>query len=219
MGLVPSAWQDALGGPVLNGNCCLGVISRTSFGPAAFTLNPADIGVKDPIPATPLVYYPEAHQTLGAWNGTNQYFNGTSQVTGIVFPTGSRSVLFFGRHGLGTFCYGPGTGDSDKAGQPVDSGVDRWCFDPADGNKGTHAYPYRYYVWAYDANELAAVKAGKQKPWDVKPYAVWPFSLPFGETALLQGAAYDPATGRIFVSQAYGDGELPVIHVYVLTIG
>jgi hypothetical protein len=219
MGLVPSAWQDALGGPVLSGNCCLGVIGRTSFGPAAFAINPADIGVKDPIPATPLVYYPASHPTLGPWEGSNQYFNGTTQVTGIVFPTGSRSVLFFGRHGLGTFCYGPGTDSQERAGLPADGGVDKWCFDPADSNKGTHAYPYRYYVWAYDANDLAAVKARKKQPWDVKPYAVWPFTLPFGETGQLQGAAYDPATGRIFVSQAFGDGELPVIHVYVLTIG
>jgi hypothetical protein len=216
MGLVPPAWQDALGGPVLTGNCCLGVIGRTSFGPAAFTINPSDIGVKDPVPATPLVYYPAAHPTLGPWEGTNEYFNGTSQVTGIVFPIGSRSVLFFGRHGLGAFCYGPGTDSSERAGLPADGGVDKWCFDPSDGNKGTHAYPYRYYVWAYDANDLAAVKAGKKKPWDVKPYAVWPFSLPYGGTGLLKGAAYDPATGRVFVSQAYGDGELPVIHVYVL---
>ena len=103
----------------------------------------------------------------------------------MVFPEGTRSVLFFGRHGLGKFCYGPGTTDQQLVGRPTDGGVDTWCHDPTSANKGTHAYPYHYYVWAYDANDLAAVKAGQKQPWEVKPYAVWPFSLPFGETAHL----------------------------------
>ena len=215
-GLVPDAWQSALGGPVLNGNCCLGVVSRTSYGPAVFTIDPTQLGTTDPLPANPLVYYPDAHKTLAEWNGTNQYFNGTTEVRGVVFPEGSRSVLFFGRHGFGSFCYGPGTTDQNQAGHPADGGVDKWCYDPTDPGKGGHAYPYHYYVWAYDANELAAVKAGKIQPWEVKPYAVWPFSLPFGDDTHLPGATYDRAAGRIFLSQAYGDGELPLIHVYAV---
>jgi hypothetical protein len=36
-GRVPSAWQPAFGGPVINGNYRLGVIGRTSCGPALFS--------------------------------------------------------------------------------------------------------------------------------------------------------------------------------------
>ena len=75
-------------------------------------------------------------------------------------------------------------------------------------------------MWAYDANDLAAAKAGQKAPWDVKPYATWPLVLPFSEEghAVLNGAAYDPETGRLFLSQGFGDGELPVIHVFTIQI-
>ena len=97
-------------------------------------------------------------------------------------------------------------------------GVDRWCLDPAIGSKGTHAYPYSYYVWAYDANDLASVKAGRKAPWDVRPYAAWPLTLPYSSTgsAVLNGATYDPRSGLIYVSQGYGDGEWPIIHVFAI---
>src|SRR5262249_50917062 len=61
-GLVPEEWQSALGGPVLTGNCCLSIISRTSFGPAAFAIDPTSIENRQS--AAPLVYYPSHHPTL-----------------------------------------------------------------------------------------------------------------------------------------------------------
>src|SRR5205085_1804721 len=128
------------GGPVFNGQCCLAVVGRTSLGPALFTIDPAKIGASETTPATALVYYPEANP-LSAWESTGTYYNGTTELHGVVMPAGTRSVLFFGRQGLGTFCYGSG----DE------------CHDPTDSSKGTHAYPYAYYVWAYDALDLAAV--------------------------------------------------------------
>jgi hypothetical protein len=218
-GAVPARWHQALGGPILNGNCCLGVISRTSYGPALFAIDPQKIGGPEPAPATPLVYYPSQHP-LAPGDTQSPLFNLTSEVKGVVFHEGTRSVLFFGRHGLGAYCYGPGTADRSLAGRPADSGVARWCFDPASESKGTHAFPYSYYVWAYDANELAAVRAGRISPWDVKPYDTWPLTLPFSTSgsAVLNGAAYDAASGRIFVSQAFGDGELPIVHVLAIRV-
>jgi len=202
-GLVPAAWQAALGGPVLNGQCCIPIISRTSFGPAVFTIDPEQLGSLDPLPAASLLYYPQSHP-LAQEDTQNSFFNLASEVRGVVFPENTSSVLFFGRHGIGPYCYGTGGA----------SGGD--CYDPDDSSKGTHAYPYRYYVWAYDANNLAAVKSGQSQPWEVTPYAVWEFPLPFAQAGHLQGATYDPATNRIFVSQAYGDSEYPVIHVFTV---
>lgn len=198
---VPANWQAALGGPVLNGQCCLSIITRTSFGPAVFAIDPTRIGVANPAPATPLVYYPSSNP-LAPGDTTSEWFNLSTEIRGVVFPEGTSSVLFFGRHGVGPYCYGTGGA----------SGGD--CYDPDNSSKGTHAYPYRYYVWAYDANDLAAVKAGQKQPWDVRPYAVWPYTLPLKGGTQIQGATYDSATGRIFVTQAYGDGELPVVHVF-----
>jgi len=218
-GMIPAAWQQALGGTVLNGQCCLSIISRTSFGPAAFAIDPARLGTDDPLPATPLVYYPAAHR-LAPGDTQSTLFTLATEIKGVVFHEGTRSVLFFGRHGLGEYCYGPGTADPKRAGQPADGGVDRWCFDPTTESKGTHTYPYSYYVWAYDANDLADVKAARKSPWDVKPYATWSVPLPFSAEghAVLNGATYDPESGRIFVSQGFGDGELPVIHVLTVQI-
>jgi hypothetical protein len=219
MALVPPAWQAALGGPALTGQCCIAIVTRTSFGPALFSLNPLDIGTKVPAPATPLLYYPENH-VLGSWNGTNPLYNGSTEVRGVVFPERTSSVLFFGRHGFGSFCYGEGTSVQSLAGRPVpnEAGV-VYCYDEEDSSKGTHGYPYRYMVWAYDARDLAAVRNGQLQPWDIRPYATWTLDLPTsGSPTHLNGAAYDPQTGRIFLSQAGADGTKPLIHVYTVAV-
>lgn len=199
MASVPADWVSALGGQVLTGSCCLSVIGRTSLGPAAASLDPSELRPSAGAPASLLVGYPLAHPLDGqGWDTTNGFANGSTEVKGLVFPEGSRSLLFFGRHGAGPFCYG--TGEE--------------CKDPADGSKGTHGYPYRYQAWAYDARDLAEVRTEGRKPWSVRPTSVWTFDLPFDTGgARIGGAAYDPDRGRVFLSQLHGDGELPVIHV------
>ena len=214
-GAVPPEWQAVLGGPVLNGQCCVPIISRTSYGPSLFAIDPTQLGVTKPLPATPLVYYPSSNP-LAPWDSTNAYFNGSTEVKGVVFPQGTRSVLFFGRHGLGRYCYGDGAGEPAPAGQPTPDG---YCYDPTSMYKGTHAYPYAYYVWAYDAVDLMAVKTGLKKPWAVKPYAAWKLEFPYETLKVdLNGAAYDPETARIFLSQGFAEGDLPVIHVFKVQV-
>ena len=217
MALVPPAWQRPLGGPVLTGQCCIPIISRTSFGPAAFTLDPADLGRRRHAPDHPLVFYPQQHPTLGAWNATwnprrGRVFGGGTQIRGAAFPTGSRSIMFFGTQGIGRFCYGEGTTDRSLAFKPTPDGT-IWCYDPADSSKGTHAYPYVPEVWAYDAAALAQVRGGRRRPWQVRPYATWRLRLPYGSPDI-GGAAYDPVHSLIYVSQQYVDGAAPVIDVF-----
>jgi hypothetical protein len=91
-----------------------------------------------------------------------------------------------------------------------------YIYDPANSSKGTHAYPYVAFVWAYRAHDLARVAAGQAQPWELVPYATWSLPLPFGPTGNQQiaGAAYDPATQRIFISQYSAADSRPVIHVY-----
>lgn len=150
--------------------------------------------------------------------------------------------------GNGDSCYGLGTSDISqartnswlKANAPAGwacgnasvntsaiGAGDACCYDPANSDKGGHAYPYVYQVWAYDAEDLARVQNGninpatgrRYEPWEVKPYAVWQLELPFAnENKQLLGAAYDPKTQRIYVSQADGDrstlGSHPLVHVF-----
>lgn len=206
MGVVPAEWQEKLGGPALTGNAGISVISRSSYGPAAFAFDPERL---NPQGAQPLVYYPESDQTLGRWDGVNDYYGGSDTIRGVAMVPGTSTVMFFGRHGE-TFCYGTGTSDKGLADRRPEHG-DPFCFDPTDSSKGVHGYPYSAYAWAYDANDLAAVRAGRRRPWSVKPYAV--FKLP-DTPAFVGGATIDPATGRIYVSTMFSNRTLPVVHVF-----
>ena len=219
MATVPPEWQSALGGPVVTGQCCLPIISRTSWGPSAFAFDPADINRGRNPNAEPLLYYDAAHPTLGRVDATGPSFNGATQVGGLALIPGTRTALFIGRHGTGTFCYGTGTGNQALNG--TREGGESYCFDPASSDKGTHAYPYRYQVWAYDLAELAAVRANKRDPWDVKPYAVWPMTFPTGEqTVRIASVAHDLAGKRLFVLQMLADRDgyayRPLVHVFRL---
>lgn len=214
---IPPEWQQLFGGPCLTGQGCLSIISRTSYGPGAFVFDPNQFG-GGTTPAQPLIYYDQNHPTLGMWeqqDHVNYVFNMATRVNGIVFPTGSRTVLFFGRQGLGIPCYGDVT--TTPGGH---------CNDPADWDKGCHGWPYKTWVWAYDANELLRVKNGELNPWDVQPYNVWGLDLPV-ETpkSEVMGVAYDPLTQRIYLAQtdaAYllpnGQGwdKSPLVHVFQL---
>ena len=194
MAPVPPEWQRALGGPAVTGNCCLPIISRTSFGPALSVFDPKDLGVKNPVPATAVLGYPMAHPTLGECRENGRLFNCAVTVGGVVFPSGTASVLFFGRRGMGDICY-------KDEGPPS-----------CRGSGGYDAPPFVSHVWAYDARELASVRDGRKRPWDVQPYASW--KLPFGTA--IWGATYDPATRRVFLSEAYGDGKAPLIRVFMI---
>lgn len=205
MAIIPVEWRAALGGPVLAGNCCIPIISRTSIGPAAFVIDPTQLGAA-PLSAVPVLYYTSPVVA-----------DVTTQMGGAVFPSGTRSLLFFGRIGLGTYCYGEGTTDQSLDGKSVNGGIDVYCYDPAEGSKGPHMYPYTYYVWAYDALDLIKVKQGQLAPWDVRPYAMWRLPLPNPiPEQIIQGVAIDQAANRIFVSQYHGDGSNPLIHVFTV---
>jgi hypothetical protein len=196
---IPAEWQERFRGTVLNGQCCLSIISRTSFGPSVSVVSPEDLlAARDRTPATMLVGYPEGHLELGDGTATGPLFNLTSQVRGVVLPKGTSSVLFFGHHGLGRYCYG-------EAAE---------CGDPINLNKGGHAYPYQPQVWAYRASELADVRAGRKQPWDVRPYATW--RVPVLRDHRIGGVAVDEDSGRIFVLESYGDGERPKVHVFTI---
>ncbi len=216
MGVIPQEWRTLLGGPALTGQCCIAVIARSSFGPSVSVFNPDDVGKASAAPATTLLGYPETNQTFGPWNVPNPYFTGVTRLGGMAFPPGTRSVLFIGRHGT-TFCYGTGTGTQSLHGKSDGQG-NVYCYDPVDYSKGSHGYPYKHQIWAYDAADLLAVKQGAKQPWDVLPYAVWNLSdMDNGSGgASMRSAAYDPATRRWYVTTDNAD-RTPTVHVYEVT--
>ena len=222
MAAVPSEWQASLGGPAVTGQCCVSIAWRTSTGPSAFAFNPSQIG-QPSVPASPLLYYGLDHPTLGPWDGSNPTYGATTQIQGVALIAGSRTALFFGRNGLGPHCYGNGTPNKALEGTVGVDGAN-WCYDPTNSDKGSHAYPYRYQVWAYDLNDFAAVKAGTKQPWDLVPYEVWTLNLPTPEAMVrLGGVAYDAQRQLLYISQRGADADgyasRSVIHVIRVTAG
>ncbi|MDO8728849.1 MAG: hypothetical protein Q7K26_03035, partial [bacterium] len=184
---IPTAWQGLLGGDALVGNCCLSITNRTSWGPSAYSIKLSDIGVVNPVVPIPLLYYTGDHPLVNR-TATSNIYNASTAIRGVVFPEGSRSVLYFGRQGTGTVCYGQG--QDNPALHGVDVGTTHMCFDPADHNKGYHVYPYQSQILAYDANDLLAVKNGTKLPWDTVPYAIIPMNFPIKTgDARITGAA------------------------------
>jgi len=221
MASVPSEWRAALGGAAVTGQCCIPIVGRTSWGPSLFSWNPADLDRRDPVPVTPLLYYTQQHATLGSWEGSSDAYGGTTQMAGVAIIDGTRTALFAGRNGLGPFCYGEGTGDARSANERAPSG-EKYCYDPTSSDKGQHAYPYRLQFWAYDVSDLAAVRSGNKQPWEVVPYAVWPFELPsIGEPQPRLGRmAYDAAHRRLFMTQLFAERSgydyRPLIHIFTV---
>lgn len=190
MGVIPSEWRSTIGGPAFTGQCCLSIISRTSYGPSVSVFDPANL-----VSSKMLLGYDSAHP-LAQIGAQSTYFNMTTKVAGIAFPEGTRSLLFIGRQGTGPFCYGTVC--------PPDP------TEPVPG-QGPHAYPYRWQVWAYDVNDLVAVKNGTKQSWEVQPYSIWELPGRLDETASITSATYNPATRRIYVSVG---GEPSKVVVY-----
>lgn len=215
MGIVPEDWRPLLGGPALTGQCCISIISRSSYGPAVSVFNPDEVGVGKKARARLLVGYPDDRQTLGAYDQANKYFSSAVKMGGIAFPSGTRSLLFIGRHGSG-YCYGEGTSDPALHLKPHPAGSD-WCYDPSNADKGPHGFPYRHVVWAYDANDLARVAQRKADPWSVRPYAMWTLTEMSGGLgdASITGAVYDHVRRRIYIVPK----NVPVLHVYGVGAG
>lgn len=220
-----------VGGPWLTGQCALAIISRTSSGPSMSSFDPTQLGSTIPDPATLLVGYDlNTHETLGSWSGNPApsgptLFNGATTYPGAVIV--GRTLLFGGRLGTGTFCYGMGQNNPALQGQPgaPDSAFPNWCYDPTAGPSTNPSGPgafdtnYANELVAYDLNDLASVYAGSKSYWQVVPYANWGLTFPLGPTLLgITTLAADPSTGRLFVFQKFGDTYTPLVHVYAYTL-
>jgi len=204
MGVIPPEWRPRLGGPAFAGNGVMSINSLCTNGPSFFVFNPDDVGVVTSIPSVPLMYYPLSNP-LANPNAANDLFSRSDRYNaGIVFPSGTRSVLFIHRHGYGNPTY------------KLDDGCG--------GISGEGGAPYRRQVTAFDANDLLAVKNGTKQPYQVQPYAFWTLPGPSESCAPFGGyangsycLAYDQATRRIYA--VLDPGEQPRVHVWQVAGG
>ncbi len=196
MTTIPEEWRQAFNGPALTGQCCISIISRSSAGPAVSVFNPDQVGSITPVPSTTVLAYPIDHP-LAPPESQNYLFNLSTQIMGVAFPPGTRSVLFFGRHGTGPYCYDTGA----------------VCGDPADPYKGPHAYPISTrsgptMPMISLPSRMAPDNHGKSSRMPSGNYREWTNT----GSASIMGATYDPASGRLFFTEMYED--TPTIHVY-----
>jgi hypothetical protein len=212
MSHVPKEWRKKLGVRVLTGLTGIPIVGRSSGGPAAVGFDPDKLVKKKPTPTITFLYYPvndQEQHPLARLDRTSKLWNLASTLPGMVFVCrgGKSAVIFFGRRGLGTYWYGEGVqgGNTDT--------------DPYNRDKGPHAPPYEASAWFYDPSDLLAVKSGRRKPWQVKPYLVVKVPDLFKSDSALGGSAYDPQSGRLYISEMRADKPeeyyyLPVIQVY-----
>ncbi len=239
--VIPTAWQSALGGDMMGGGCCLSIVSRHSYGMNAISFNSSGIGTGTTPAVNEILGYPGTHKTLGEYSAygdpggpapPTELWNMSTEIHGMVAIEGTRTLLYIGRHGTGESCYGPGTGNASWHGhlnvcpgpycQAGELEGDYWCYDLNQSGKGTHAYPYRYQVWAYDMLDLAAVKAGTMNKWEPVPYAVAELGdIPYynDSEVRLGGVGYDRTNKKLYIAQPKGEQggsyqTWPLIYVY-----
>lgn len=239
LGLIPAEYQTLLGGKVITGMGFGSIATASSYGPSVTVFDPDDFNMQTSATAIPLQYYDSAaHSLPGGYYDNNQpaniYTSTGDVVGGVVFPSGTRSVMFFGTHGTsntdGYACYGIPVATLEQAytsGPPYllnnrrhncgTNQEENCCYNPQGGGKGVNSYPYVNQIWAYDVNDLIAVKNGTKHPWENVPYAVWNPTLPTAGRQIIS-AAYDPLTRRIFVAQEFADGTSPVFHVFQVNL-
>ncbi len=209
---VPTSLQAQLGGPALTGWVAESIVSATSDGPAAFVFDPADLGKGTSLSVKTLLFYPHGYSLEPSIPGqSTELWNWTSIVRGCAVPEGTRTVLFFGTHGTGTFLYGVGGANGKENAPPY-----RPIYDPSDTSTGEHAWPYRYQIWAYDAHDLMRARLGEIAPHSLRPYASWRVRIPLEKPEdrhHIGGAVYDARAKRLyFVQQSAGPfGEI-VVH-------
>jgi hypothetical protein len=202
MGVIPPEWRTLLGGPAFIGNGVMSIVSNCTNGPSLYAFDPDDVGVVSPVPVTPLMSFPLG-QELSNPNVANDLFSRSNYYNaGIVFPAGTRSVLFFHRQGYGNPTYKVNDGGCG-------------------GSDGEGAAPYRRQITAFDANELVAVRNGTKQPHEVRPYAHWTLPGPTSSCSSFCGytnggycLTFDQATRRIY--GVLDQGETRRVHVWQL---
>jgi len=202
MSPIPGPWRSLLGGDFLTGSSSgIPIISRTSVGPSAFVFNPLDLvgkrTVSTPIATVRLLDFSLAHPLhadLSNESRKNDLWNHLSRaVYGIIVP-GTRTYATFGNSG----------GNESGIGYKI----------VQDNGRRTGGYSsfavkdnYHYY-WLWDVNDLARVKRGEMKSYDVRPYEHGIFHTPFaGSSNKLGGGAFDAATGRIYLTAQAADRQ------------
>jgi len=212
IGAIPTEWQSFLGAPAFASNSLMSINSTNSNGPSFVTFDPDDVtGGGTAIPSEVLMLFPYAannstHMMNLDIDVANEWLVANDQENaGMIFPSGTSSVLMFYRHGTGAVCYGTAAQCSN---------------DPCSIYHGEHGYPYQRQIMAFDANDLLAVKNGTKLYHEVEPYAEWeaPGQVDNCDSYQYSALAYDDVNRKVYVAGGdyYGTHK---IYVYAVAEG
>lgn len=195
-------WRKVLGGAFLTGaSSGIPIISRTSVGPSAFLFDPMDVvgksAVSDPIATTALLDFSLScplHEDLSNKSRKNDLWNHLSRaVYGLIVP-GTRTYATFGSTG----------GNASGVGYKIVQDTGR----KSGGYSSLVAADNYHYYWLWDLNDLAAVRSGRGKPHELRPYEHGRFRTSFeGPSHKLGGGSFDHATGLIYLTALGADNQ------------
>lgn len=195
---IPQQWHASLGGTYITGQSSgIPIISRTSVGPSAFSFSMADLinpsSIPNPVPTTKLLDFSldhPLHPDLYNTSATNDLWTHLSRVVyGFIVP-GTRSYLTIGESG------GHNSGVCYKCTQNNGNLCGGYCAKDAED--------YYHYYWLWDINDLVAVKQGKKKSYDVRPYQYGEFPTPFA-TNSFGGGTFDPTSNTLYLTVQKAD--------------
>jgi hypothetical protein len=166
------------------------------------------------IPATPLLQYSSVYDD--EQHRLKDYHHSDEWSGAAWLTAGDKAaVVFVGTKGVGKCWYGFANGVVWPEEGP-------WPEVPAypNDNRGWWSTEFRGQMLFYDPDDLAAVAAGKMKPYELQPYAtMWIDDVLYGvkskqQTRHVGAAAFDRKNGLLYVLEFRGDGDKSLVHVW-----
>ena len=206
---IPEEWQASLGGTHTAGQSG-GIAVGGSLEPGLASLDLSKItdqppsSVPNPVPVNSLMLLQgDGFMTYQERRTANDMWTMESIGSVEFIVPGTRTYVIIGRHG------------------GRQSGICYKCTNNFGHAYGGYGAPdgddYEYYYWFFDVNDLVAVRQGKMRPVDVRPYAKGPLPNPIAENmrwmTRIGGGTYDAASGLLYVT-LQRHGNPPVVAVY-----
>ncbi len=219
MFVIPAAWAKAHTGGMRLATGRFRDGGQGSQGPTLFafapwlTGNPPKAGAK--LPTVPLLKYSSFSDEQQ--HRLRDYHHSDDWSGGAWLTSGDRAaVAIIGTKGTGKCWYGFANGVVWPEGGPYPP-VPDWPND----QRGWWSTKFEARILLYDPADLAAVAAGKQKPWAPQPYATLEIEKHLFATGAaprrmqhLGAACFDPKGGYLYVIEPRADEDKSVVHVW-----
>jgi hypothetical protein len=223
---IPASWADQYtpGLRLATGRYRDGSLGGS--GPALFAIGPWNDGNPPPSGATLTQavrllqygrgYVPEEAYTVMQGYNQADYWEGAAWVTSGDYS----AVLFSGTKGRGSYWYGFANGVVWPDEPPYPE-VPDWPND----DRGWWADSFDGVILFFDPDDLARVAQGSMEPWEPQPYAeldVDQYLYHITGTRQknhLGAMSYDRVHGILYIFELFGDGDQPLVHVFLVRGG